>query len=168
MKFYTKTGDVGNTSLFTGERVAKFDLRVEAYGTLDELQAFLGMSRACCDDLEIKGVIVGLENMLTKVMGEVASTGGKGIAVTEEAVSELERMIDYFTEQTPPMKSFEIPGASNFNATLHVSRTVARRAERRLWELAENHPVRSTLVIWVNRLSDLLFALTRYYDNKAE
>ena len=167
MKFYTKTGDVGNTSLYTGERVAKFDLRVEAYGTLDELQAFLGMSRAYCEDLEIKGVIVGIENMLTKVMGEVASTGGKGIAVTEESVAELERKIDYFTEQTPPMKSFEIPGTNELNARLHVARTVARRAERHLWELAEEHPVRPILIVWVNRLSDLIFAITRYYDSKA-
>ena len=166
MKFYTKTGDVGNTSLYTGERVAKFDLRVEAYGTLDELQAFLGMCRANCEDLEIKGVIVGIENMLTKVMGEVASTGGKSIAVTEEAVAELERMIDYFTAQTPMLRSFEIPGANEFNARLHVARTVARRAERRLWELAEEHPVRPILIVWVNRLSDLIFAITRYYDSK--
>ena len=168
MRFYTKTGDVGNTSLYTGERVAKFDLRVEAYGTLDELQAFLGMARAYCEDLEIKGVIVGIENMLTKAMGEVASTGGKGIAVTEDSVAEFERMIDYFTEQTPPLRSFEIPGANELNARLHVARTVARRAERRLWELAEEYTVRPILIVWVNRLSDLLFAIARYNDCKAE
>ena len=168
MKIYTKTGDVGNTSLYTGERVAKFDLRVEAYGTLDELQAFLGMSRAYCEDLEIKGVIVGIENMLTKIMGEVASTGGKGVAVTDDSVTELERMIDYFSEQTPPLRSFEIAGSNELNARFHVARTVARRAERRLWELAEEHPVRPILIVWVNRLSDLIFALSRYYDCKVE
>lgn len=167
MKIYTKSGDVGNTSLFTGERVAKFDLRVEAYGTLDELQASLGLARAYCDDAEIKGVIAGLCNMLTKVMGEVASTGNKGVAISEDDILELERLIDYFTGLTSQMKHFEIPGANICNATLHLSRTIARRAERRLWEAAEEYSIRQTLIIWVNRLSDLIFSLSRYYDEKA-
>ena len=166
MKVYTKSGDVGNTSLYTGERVAKYDLRVEAYGTLDELQAFLGMARVQCTDLEVKGVITGLENTLTKIMGEVASSGNKNVVITEESVAEIERKIDYFSEQVTKMNLFEVPGTNELNATFHIARTIARRAERRLWEAAEEYQINANLIIWVNRVSDLIFIMSKYIDEK--
>jgi cob(I)alamin adenosyltransferase len=166
VKLYTKGGDAGKTSLYSGERVPKSSIRVEAYGALDELQAVLGLARTCCHKKAVNETILKLEDLLVSVMGEVASQEGKGDVVSASMVENMETEIDLFSDPLPPALNFVLPGESQGSAALHIARTVARRAERLLWRLSEQETVGKPLMLWMNRLSDCLFALSRYEDWK--
>jgi cob(I)alamin adenosyltransferase len=161
MKLYTKTGDKGNTSLYTGERVAKDSIRVEAYGTIDEFDAALGMARALCRNKEVGGAIYEVQKLLPQAMAVVASVADPRPELGAETVRSIEMMIDNFDASLAPLTHFLIPGGKPGAAALDVARTVARRAERQLWRLAREESVDEQVLILLNRLSDLCFVLAR-------
>lgn len=160
MKIYTKTGDKGETSLYSGERVPKDSPRVEAYGTIDELDSALGMARALCAKEEVRAAIYDLQKLLWAVMAEVATTGGDP-RVTAAEVAAVEKTIDKFDAALPPLTAFIIPGDTPGGAALDLARTVARRAERQLWRVAREEQVGEHILVLINRLSDLCFTLAR-------
>jgi len=166
MKIYTKTGDDGNTSLFGGERVHKNNLRITAYGTIDELNAIIGIVISNDINDEIKIELLEIQNTLFVVGAELASPEKvkndliKKISISE--VEKLEKLIDRFDEKLPALKNFILPGGSKGSASLHFARTICRRAERKLVELDLKENINSNLLIYLNRLSDLLFVFARY------
>ena len=164
MKIYTKTGDHGDTALFGGARVSKSSARVATYGTVDELNATLGVARAHALPGLIDPVIAGVQVELFTLGAELATVPGKepGIRLLDDAdVARLEQAIDASEDTLPPLKNFILPGGTPGAAALHLARTVCRRAERELVALAAQDPVRPVLVVYLNRLSDLLFSLAR-------
>lgn len=171
MKIYTKTGDTGETGLFGGARVSKADPRVEAYGDVDELNAQLGVARAGGLEADLDELLAVVQAKLFDVGAELATApGSKASAmphVKEADVVVLEQAIDRFEEELEPLKVFILPGGSPAAAQLHVGRTVARRAERRVVALAAQTEVRLTIVHYLNRLSDLLFVLARVANRRA-
>ncbi|MGA2448283.1 MAG: cob(I)yrinic acid a,c-diamide adenosyltransferase [Polyangiaceae bacterium] len=165
MKLYTKTGDDGTTSLFGGVRVSKADPRVEAYGTVDEANAAIGWARAAHLDALSDAVLARVQEDLFSLGAELACAPGRvasiGMArLGTEDIERLESAIDEATERCPPLRQFILPGGSRQAAALHVARTVCRRAERWIVALSEDPP-RREIVVYLNRLSDLLFALAR-------
>ena len=163
MKIYTRTGDDGTTGLFGGGRVKKTDVRVEAYGTLDELNAVLGVARTAGLDPEIDQVLSEVQVDLFSLGAELATVPGKeaklpGKRIGADDSERLERAIDRAEEGLPPLMNFILPGGSAGAAHLHVARTIARRGERAVLSIGE---ARGELVIYLNRLSDLLFVLAR-------
>lgn len=165
MKIYTKTGDDGTTGLFGGARVRKSSARVEAYGTCDELNAALGVARSTKLDPLIDAILANVQIDLFTLGAELATVPGKeenlGMAlVSADDAARLERAIDEAELDLAPLKNFVLPGGSPQAAALHLARTIARRAERAVLTL-DDGPVRSEVVIYLNRLSDLLFVLAR-------
>ena len=171
MKIYTRTGDSGQTSLFGGSRVRKDDRRVEAYGEVDELNAWLGLARANPLDPDVDGEIVQIQRDLFALGAQLADPSDKlAPAVTKAMmgdadVARLEQTIDRFEASLPPLRKFILAGGSPAGAALHVARTVCRRAERRI--VALDPPVDPILLRYVNRLSDLLFVLARVANQRA-
>ena len=167
MAIYTKTGDKGQTSLANGQRVEKTDARIEAYGTVDELNSWIGMLRAKLDNgqwtmdngQELNGQLAWVQNKLFNIGASLSCAPGEWI--TEEDVHRLEQWIDAMQAKVPPMRAFVLPSGGEVVATCHVCRTICRRAERRMWESGESS-VESGEVKFVNRLSDYLFVLARY------
>jgi cob(I)alamin adenosyltransferase len=166
MKIYTKTGDLGETGLFAGPRVRKDDCRIEAYGTVDELNAVLGLVRSAKLPPEIDAVLAEIQHRLFDLGAELAtpdpqSRGTNLISPAEIEV--LEKAIDRFEADLSPLKNFVLPGGSIGAAWLHFARTVCRRAERRVVSLAAVEGVKLSphTLIYLNRLSDLLFVLAR-------
>lgn len=158
---YTKTGDKGTTGLYTGERVQKSSLRVEAYGTIDELQAFLGLARAHAHNKKVQTELLNIERTLWTLMADVASLG-QSAKVTDQQVKHLEKVIDRFDESLEPLTQFVVPGDNVASSYLHVARTVVRRAERALWRVLDNgEEVHESNLKYLNRLSDLCFILGR-------
>ncbi len=160
MNIYTKTGDKGETSLYSGERVPKDSPRVEAYGTIDELDSALGLARALCTHDDVRAVLHDQQKLLWAAMAEVATLGGQP-RITAAEVAAAEAAIDRFTAGLPPLAAFLIPGGTPGGAALDLARTVARRAERQLWRVARAEPVGEHVLVYINRLSDLLFTLGR-------
>jgi cob(I)alamin adenosyltransferase len=165
MKLYTKTGDDGTTGLFGGARIAKASRRVDAYGTVDETNAALGVARATQLDAAVDRVVAQLQEDLFSLGAELACAPGRENKLTtsllgKSDVDRLERAIDAADGASPPLKNFVLPGGSPQAAALHVARTVCRRAERAVLAL-DDAPVRREVVVYLNRLSDLLFALAR-------
>jgi cob(I)alamin adenosyltransferase len=165
MKLYTKTGDDGTTGLFGGGRVPKASARVEAYGTVDETNATIGVARATGLDPGIDVVLARVQEDLFTLGAELACVPGREAklpapALADADVARLEAAIDVADASCPPLTNFVLPGGSPQAAALHVARTVCRRAERAVLSL-EDAPARAQLVVYLNRLSDLLFALAR-------
>ena len=159
-KIYTRTGDDGSTGLGDGSRVAKDSVRVEAYGTVDEVNSSVGVV------LAVPGLPEAVTACLTEVQHELFDLGGELCipgyrAITAGHVARLERSLDTFNEALPPLKEFILPGGGPAAAACHLARTVARRAERRVWTLAKAEAVSPELAKYLNRLSDLLFVLAR-------
>lgn len=172
MKIYTKTGDAGETGLFDGSRVSKADPRVDAYGAVDELNAWLGLVRATelptdIDDLlvRIQKDLFALGAMLADPAHRIADRVNKA-RLTDEDIARLEEAIDTHESGLPPLRRFILAGGSNAGAMLHLARTVCRRAERRIVGLGPAG-LDPTAVIYINRLSDLLFVLARYVNHQA-
>lgn len=164
MKIYTKTGDQGDTGLFGGPRVRKDHLRIEAYGSVDELNAVLGLVRSESPPAEIDSLLKSIQNSLFNLGAELASPdpARMGVAVVGPAQAQaLERAIDLYEARLPPLKTFILPGGCRAAAQMHLARTVCRRAERRLVALAAAESISGDLVVYLNRLSDLLFMLAR-------
>lgn len=173
MKIYTKTGDLGMTSLVGGERVFKTDLRVEAYGTVDELMAFTALlsdgMRADERLADCVHLLDGINSRLMTVSALLAvGQGGEGKLppLPEEAVAELEERIDAFTSKIPPITKFTIPGGCALVSQCHICRTVCRRAERAALRASANHPVDPAVLRYLNRLSDLFYTLGRLLNHR--
>ena len=160
-KVYTRTGDRGKTSLYTGERVSKDSLRVEAYGSVDEADSVLGQARAFAVHENVKSTIYKLKKDLWMLMADVASVGNEP-NIKPEDVTELERLIDSYTESLQPLDHFLVPGETKSESFLNAARSVVRRAERAMWRLNESEPVNEVDIRYLNRLSDLCFTLGRY------
>ncbi|MEE3452077.1 cob(I)yrinic acid a,c-diamide adenosyltransferase [Dialister sp.] len=160
-KVYTRTGDKGKTSLYTGERVSKGSLRVETYGTVDEADSVLGEARAFASHDNVKETIFKLQKELWLLMADIASVG-KEPNITPDHVTNLEHIIDQYTDSLAPLNHFIVPGDTQSASFLDVARTVVRRAERDMWRLSENEDVHEVDIRYLNRLSDLCFTLARY------
>lgn len=173
MKIYTKTGDNGETGLFGGERVSKNSLRIEAYGTIDELNSFLGLTITEVCDKSVKELLINIQNKLFVLGSDLATpinekTSKLNITrVPKKFYRDLEKSIDKFENKLEPLKNFILPGGTKSATMLHVCRTVARRAERRVVALNNTVKVGQNIIIFLNRLSDLLFVLARY-ENKCQ
>ena len=172
MKIYTKTGDSGQTSLFDQTRVSKADARVDAYGEVDELNACLGAVRAAGVDADIAGALERIQKQLFALGARLADPSSRiagrvtKAAITEADVEGLEQLIDRLEGELTPLRRFILPGGSAAGAQLHVARTVCRRAERRVVALGPTE-VESILVVYLNRLSDLLFVMGRAVNHRA-
>ncbi len=165
MKIYTKTGDTGMTGLYGGGRVSKSAPRISAYGDIDELNALLGLAAAQSDQDPVKKTLKEIQSTLFVVGAQLASPKAdpKIERITNAQIEFLERQIDVITETLPPLKTFILPGGSVTASTLHLARTVCRRAERSIVYLStvEGEDVDRWLITYVNRLSDFLFTLAR-------
>jgi cob(I)alamin adenosyltransferase len=165
MKIYTKTGDTGDTSLFGGKRVPKSSLRIDAYGTVDELNALLGVSRALKPHAEVDSILEQIQNQLFVLGADLAApfdtTPMKMQRVQQNEIQILEETIDRLDVQLKPLKSFILPGGSAVSAQLHVARTVCRRAERFVDALGRKEEIGKFPLVYLNRLADLLFVLAR-------
>jgi cob(I)alamin adenosyltransferase len=175
-RIYTRTGDDGTTALGSGDRRKKYDLRVAAYGTLDEVNAVIGVARlhTATDDKQIDAALARIQNDLFDVEAELClatkGPGGAALTVTAAQVAWLEGEIDRLNEALAPLKSFVLPGGSPAAAYLHLARTVCRRAERIMVELRDQpgEEVSADALKYVNRLSDLLFVASRFMNGKGE
>lgn len=165
MKIYTKTGDKGQTSLVGGKRVSKADLRIEAYGTLDELNSWIGLiadvsEPVVCEKLR------NIQNTLFNVGALLANNPEKpidlGFEIAENDIVKQEKWIDEMVAEIAPLKQFILPGGHPNISYCHIARTVCRRAERLCVALSEQSPVNDLLIKYLNRLSDLLFTLARF------
>ena len=171
MKIYTRTGDSGETSLFDGTRARKNDARVDAYGEVDELNAWLGFVRASQPDAIVDEALQLIQRDLFALGAQLADPGDRLAArvtkavIADDHVARLEALIDRLEEGLPPLRRFILAGGTPAGAALHVARTVCRRAERRMVGLEP--PVDPVLVRYVNRLSDLLFVLARFENHRA-
>ena len=168
MKIYTRTGDAGDTGLFGGGRVPKDDDRVEAYGDVDELNAAIGLARALESMPRVDEVLVAVQRDLFGLGALLATPDLDRMRqqlakarVDEGRITELERAIDDGERELEPLRAFIVPGGTPKAAALHVARTVCRRAERRVVHLARDVEIPPLVVIYLNRLSDLLFVLAR-------
>ncbi len=174
-RIYTRTGDDGTTALGTGDRRKKYDLRIACYGTVDETNAAIGLARlytGAGDDLD--PVLARIQNDLFDLGADLCSPGrGKGpegarLTVTEAQVARLEAEIDHLNAELAPLRSFVLPGGTPAAAHLHLARTICRRAERMMVELADQagEEVSAVAIQYVNRLSDLLFVASRHANQK--
>ena len=171
-KIYTKTGDKGETSLYGGTRVSKAAARVESYGTLDELNAFIGLAKAEISDGKVLNQLQKIQFDLFTVGSETATptdklilANGKNrldLMISEEEITELERWMDDLDASLEPLQFFILPSGGKAAASVHVCRTVCRRAERAMVHLNETEEVRPELIKYLNRLSDYLFILARF------
>lgn len=157
---YTKTGDKGQTSLYTGQRVDKDSLRVETYGIIDELDSALGVARVHVEHEDVAAAIKEVQTQLWMLMADIASLG-KEPTITDDHVQGLENVIDTFDARLEPLTVFLVPGENKSSAFLDVARTIARRAERSLWRLSRTEEVHDVDMRYLNRLSDLCFILGR-------
>ena len=169
-RVYTRTGDTGQTALAGGQRVPKDSLRIEAYGTVDELNAFLGIARASAQETEathpLAEILLRVQHELFN-LGSILATLPKDVhpkqaRVTEVEVTQLETEMDRMNEDLPPLRSFVLPGGTRLNAELHVCRTVCRRAERLSVALARQENIPAEAIRYLNRLSDALFVWSRW------
>ena len=174
-KIYTRTGDDGTTGLATGERRKKYDLRIAAYGTIDEVNAAIGLARLhTSHDASLDAALSRIQNDLFDVGADLCTPGkGRGpdgarLTVTQAQVDWLESEIDRLNDDLAPLKSFVLPGGSPAAAYLHLARTICRRAERLIAELKDrpNESVGDEVLKYVNRLSDFLFVASRYANGK--
>jgi cob(I)alamin adenosyltransferase len=177
-KIYTKTGDDGTTALGTGERRPKDDLRIEAYGTVDETNAAVGMAR-----VELGGDLPELDRMLAAIQNDLFDLGAElatpddgkpkdyePLRIVQSQVERIERDIDQLNADLAPLRSFVLPGGNRAAAALHLARTISRRAERLMVKLVRQEPDRvgEPALIYMNRVSDFLFVASRYVNKKGE
>lgn len=173
MKIYTKTGDMGSTGLFGGPRVSKDDDRIEAYGTVDELNAALGMARAAGLDSDVDSQLSQIQSELFSIGAELATPDpdAHGVRIIGQGhIARLEQTIDRHEASLEPLRHFILPAGSPAATQMHLARSICRRAERRVVTLVRRHEasVSEEVLIYLNRLSDLLFVLSRVANSRAE
>jgi cob(I)alamin adenosyltransferase len=173
LKIYTRTGDEGETGLFGGGRVAKDHARVAAYGDVDELNSAIGVARAAAPPL-LDGLLEQIQRDLFSIGGQLATPDPARVraaiekaALSPERVGEMERAIDDADAELPPLRAFVLPGGTPKAAALHLARTICRRAERSVVHLANQEEVHQLFVVYLNRLSDLLFTAARLANHRA-
>ena len=170
MKIYTKAGDKGDTRLFDGTPVRKNDLRVEAYGEVDELHAVIGAAASFLQDLELREMLLGIQRDLFSLGAQLADPNQHGKKAKSKLdplrITVLEESIDRFETELPPLRQFILAGGAPSGAMLHVARTVCRRAERRVTALAESVELAPRTIEYLNRLSDFLFVLARVVNQR--
>lgn len=174
-KIYTKTGDGGKTRLGDNSPIDKTDLRVEAFGSVDELNAVLGLALSCeAQDSETTRVLRRIQNDLFDLGADLCcpldtkEEAGQKLRATSRQVQFIEGLIDRYNENLEPLRSFVLPGGSALSARLHLARTVCRRAERSVWALQKRDPLNAQVAIYLNRLSDLLFVLSRHHNGEGQ
>jgi cob(I)alamin adenosyltransferase len=171
MKIYTKTGDKGETSLFGAGRVSKDNIRIEAFGTVDELNSFIGLVITESKNDEVKQTLIKIQNQLFNLGSDLATPNemqSQNISIpriTDEDYKYIEQQIDFFSDKLDELKFFILPGGTRAASILHIARTICRRAERRVVALNNTVKINSNIIIFLNRISDLLFVLARY-ENK--
>ena len=172
LKIYTKTGDQGTTGLWGGRRVSKNDVRIEAYGTVDELNAYIGLAAVSCSEVprlgELGVILLRVQHELFN-LGSILATEPQDVhpkqpRVTAAEIARLEREIDTMNEGLPSLRSFVLPGGTRLNAELHICRTVCRRAERLLVGFARTESVPAEAIQYLNRLSDAFFVWSRWVN----
>lgn len=171
MKIYTKKGDSGETHLFGGKKVWKDDLRINAYGSVDELNAILGIAVTEINDKELTSILQSIQSELFTLGADLAAPKeiGNGTyipRVDENYYKRLEVTIDKYENELPVLKNFILPGGSKGASLLHTARTVCRRAERNVVSLAKDEEVGYDIIVYLNRLSDLLFVLSRVVNHR--
>lgn len=170
MKIYTKTGDKGQTSLLGGKRLPKNHLRIDTYGTVDELNSFLGLVRDSANMEDVSREIIQIQDKLFTIGSILAADGDeekfKVPSISENDIEFLEKSIDKMNESLEPMRNFILPGGNLSASYTHVARTVCRRAERKMVELMSVESAPEIIVKYLNRLSDYLFVLARFITNK--
>jgi cob(I)alamin adenosyltransferase len=165
---YTKSGDAGETSLVDGSRVSKSDLRVAAYGDVDEVNSLLGVARVDIADPQLNDALGQIQNELFIVGADLASPMSVQVPRVGAAhVTEMERLIDLLLDELEPLREFILPGGARQGAILHLARTVARRAERSVVLLAAQSAINEQALIYLNRLSDLLFVMARVANKRS-
>lgn len=170
MKIYTRAGDSGETGLYGGGRVPKDAIRVQTYGTVDELNATLGVALTLIEDTEARAVLARIQSELFEVGADLATPSERGDTVprlSSDATARLEAEIDRFEAELPPLRNFILPGGSPGGAALHFARAVCRRAERQLVTLAFSETISPEVGRYLNRLSDYLFVLARIVNRRA-
>lgn len=172
MPIYTKTGDKGETSLFGGKRLSKADIQIAAYGTVDELTSFLGMIMVKIKPKKEQDFLLAVQKDLYSVMGVLAGADSP-IESLSGRITLFEQQIDSLEKKLPKLSRFIIPGGTELSAWFHIVRTVCRRAERNVVEaysntLLQNNPSMKIIIMYLNRLSDLLFTLARWYNRQNE
>jgi cob(I)alamin adenosyltransferase len=169
MKIYTKTGDKGETALFGGERVPKDALRIEAYGSVDELNCIIGVIRSLSPHKSVDSILGKIQNQLFELGADLATPiAHKSPFITrikKKHSTLLEKTIDKLDAQLSPLRSFILPGGSVIASHLHLARTVCRHAERNVVRLSRNEDIGDEVIIYLNRLSDLLFVMARYANH---
>lgn len=173
MPIYTRTGDKGTTSLFDKTRVLKSSDRVEAYGTIDELNSAIGAAIAQIkdkrlkikDEVSVKNELEKIQHDLLEIGSSLANPDAKPIKDLQKRPIDFEKLIDKMTDAMPELKNFILPGGGKVGSLLHVARTIVRRAERRVVHLIQTETIDPDVVIYVNRLSDLLFTMARYANH---
>jgi cob(I)alamin adenosyltransferase len=168
---YTKTGDDGTSGLIGGTRVKKYDVRLDAYGTVDELNSWIGLIKTGIHEQPALMILTTIQDKLFLIGSHLATDESKSdlkehLPCNSEAIKLLENEIDRMQEILPPLSNFILPGGSPAAGYSHVARTVCRRAERRIVELSEQVNIHNNIVIFINRLSDYLFVLSRYINFK--
>jgi cob(I)alamin adenosyltransferase len=168
MKIYTRTGDSGETGLYGGRTVSKDDMRVEAYGTVDELNAALGLAAACASDGQITESLAALQQELFSAGWDLATPLAAEVPrLTAVGVLRLENEIDMFEKELPNLRNFILPGGNQCSAALHLARCICRRAERRVVKLMKHEDINGEIERYLNRLSDYLFVLARVVAHRA-
>lgn len=166
MNIYTKAGDKGKTSTYDGVKVSKDDVRVESYGTIDELGSFLGLAKNYVDNEKLYNEIQSIQNKLFTVATNLATEDHSKVAhhIVEEDIKELEDLVDYYMGALDNPTGFIVNGSNIKSAYLHVARTVCRRAERNIIRLANEADIEPLVIKYVNRLSDTLYAMARFSE----
>ena len=169
MRIYTKTGDKGSTSLFGGKRTTKDSLRIEAYGTVDELNSGLGVARSLNPQLDLDEMMAQLQNDLFVLGADLATPSGSRSShvqrIKSDHVTYLEKTIDRLDAHLQPLSTFVLPGGSPLASQLHFARTICRRAERFVVKLSRKQKIGPLCIVYLNRLSDLLFVMARYANH---
>ncbi len=172
-KIYTKTGDDGTSGLIGGTRVSKWDNRLEAYGTVDELNSWIGLIKTYPTEIEVQHTLDMIQNKLFVIGSHLATDTEKSdmqkqLACNGNEIETLEKEIDRMQQSMPPLKNFILPGGTQAAANCHIARTVCRRAERRITLVAKENKMQNVITVFINRLSDYLFVLARFinYQNR--
>lgn len=168
MKIYTKAGDQGRTSIYGGKPLSKDDIRIESYGTVDELNSWIGKLAYHSREDGEKHLLLKIQSELFSIGSILASTSDMHVSlpmVEETDINDLELAIDTMQEGLEPLRSFILPGGNERTSDCHLARTVCRRAERRIVSFANQDTIPSLIIVYINRLSDYLFVLARYWAN---
>ncbi len=169
IRIYTRKGDTGGTVLMGGRKVGKDSLRVEGYGTVDELNSFVGLAQAAVSNETLMEVLTHTQNELFVLGADLATpmdvTSDSVIRITDQAIERMEKVIDLLEDELPPIRFFILPGGEEGAARLHVCRSICRRAERLVVRLAAMEEINPVAIAYLNRLSDLLFVMARYANH---